>query len=303
MMRWESEMSGLRRAGHNLILCVIAALILLVPQSVSAQETAPCRHETDAKSAADDEYGAQLYTVRAGIEADLDEALCRVAKIGYREVEFAGLFGRSPTEVRARLDAHGLRAIASHANWQQLRDTPQQAIDDAKVIGASYLVLAWLPPEERQTLAQWENWIARLNTAGKIAHDQGMELLYHAHDFEYQAIDGVRPIDLLFARLDPAYVNFEMDIYWTVKGGEDPRALLRRYPGRFPLAHIKDMHKTNESMADVGDGRIDFAGIFAAADPRDFKHKFVERDDGDNPFHSLARSLTYLKNLKTKEWQ
>lgn len=302
-MQRESEMSGLRWAGHNLICCFIAALTLLVPQSVSALEHAPCQQQINVKSTSGDEYGAQLYTVRVALEADFDKTLCRVAQIGYREVEFAGLFGQSPTEVRARLNAHGLRAVASHANWQQLRDTPQQAIDDAKALGASYLVLAWLPPEERQTLAQWENWIARLNTVGKTAHDQGIELLYHAHDFEYQPISGIRPIDLFFSRLEPAYVNIEMDIYWTVKGGDDPKALLRRYPGRFPLAHIKDMDKTNEAMTDVGDGRIDFAGIFAAAGPQDFKHKFVERDDGDNPFDSLARSLTYLKSLKTKERQ
>jgi hypothetical protein len=222
MMQWENKMSGLSGTGHGLIGCIIAALILLVPQPASAEESAKCNPEISIATRSSPAYGAQLYTVRAALEADLDQTLCRVATIGYREVEFAGLFGRPPAEVKARLDAYDLRAIASHANWQQLRDAPQQAVAEAKALGAPYLVLAWLPSEERQTPAQWQWWIGHLNAVGKTARAQGVDLIFHAHDFEYHVIDGVRPIDLLFAGLDPKYVNFEMDIYWTVKAGDDP---------------------------------------------------------------------------------
>lgn len=137
-----------------------------------------------------------------------------------------------------------------------------------------------------------------MNTVGKLASDKGIALLYHAHDFEYEQMGGLRPIDLLHERLDPRFVNFEMDIYWTVKGGGDPVALLRQYPGRFPLAHIKDMQTAGIGMADVGDGRIDFAAIFAAADKKDFRHKFVERDEADEPFETLRRSLVHLRSIE-----
>ena len=245
-------------------------------------------------------YGAQLYTIRLALEQDFEGSLCRIAQIGYREVEFAGLYGRDPSDVRALLGRYRLDAVATHVDWRQLRDNPEMAIRDAKSLGAKYLVLAWLPSEERQTIEQWRWWVAQLNKVGEAAAAEDVVLLYHAHDFEYRAIDGVRPIDLLLEKLDPKFVNFEMDVYWTIKGGGDPIALLRQYPGRFPLVHVKDMQRTSTDMADVGDGRIDFPFIFASAGKRDFLHKFVERDEASEPFETLRRSIEYIQSIERK---
>ena len=245
-------------------------------------------------------YGAQLYTIRVALGQDFEGSLCRIAQIGYREVEFAGLYGRDPSDVRALLGRYRLDAVATHVDWRHLRDNPEMAIRDAKSLGAKYLVLAWLPSEERQTIEQWRWWVAQLNKVGEAAAAEDVVLLYHAHDFEYRAIDGVRPIDLLLEQLDPRFVNFEMDVYWTVKGGGDPIALLRQYPGRFPLVHVKDMQRTSTDMADVGDGRIDFPFIFASAGKRDFRHKFVERDEASEPFETLRRSIEYIQSIERK---
>lgn len=245
-------------------------------------------------------YGAQLYTIRVALGQDFEGSLCRIAQIGYREVEFAGLYGRDPSDVRALLGRYRLDAVATHVDWRQLRDNPEMAIRDAKSLGAKYLVLAWLPSEERQTIEQWRWWVAQLNKVGEAAAAEDVVLLYHAHDFEYRAIDGVRPIDLLLEKLDPRFVNFEMDVYWTIKGGGDPIALLRQYPGRFPLVHVKDMQRTSTDMADVGDGRIDFPFIFASAGKRDFLHKFVERDEASEPFETLRRSIEYIQSIERK---
>ena len=234
------------------------------------------------------------------MEQDFEGSLCRIAQIGYREVEFAGLYGHDPSEVRALLDRYQLDAVATHADWRQLRDDPEMAIRDAKSLGAKYLVLAWLPHEERQTIEQWRWWVAQLNKVGETAAAEDVVLLYHAHDFEYRAIGGVRPIDLLLEQLNPRFVNFEMDVYWTVKGGGDPIALLRQHPGRFPLAHLKDMQRTSTDMADVGDGRIDFPSIFASAGKRDFLHKFVERDEASEPFETLRLGLEYIQSIERK---
>ncbi|MEY4269773.1 MAG: hypothetical protein RLZZ58_989, partial [Pseudomonadota bacterium] len=165
---------------------------------------------------AKDGYGAQLYTVRAAMADDVDATLERVAAAGYTEVEFAGLFGAKAEAVRASLKRLKLRAIASHADWKRLRDEPDAMIAETKALGAKYMVLAWLPPEERQTLAQWRWWIGHMNRVAAKARRQGLRFAYHAHDFEYAAIAGVRPIDLLLADSDRRYVQFEIDIYWTV---------------------------------------------------------------------------------------
>lgn len=289
-------MSLLGRIGAYFAVCLFAcAAPFLAAQASNEPAPSNCAIP-EAQSAKS--YGAQLYTVRTSMERDFEGSLCRIAQIGYREVEFAGLYGRDPNDVRALLQRYKLQAVASHADWRQLRDDPQRGIRDAKSLGAKYLVLAWLPPEERQTLVQWSWWVEHLNNVGAIAADEGIALLYHAHDFEYRAIAGIRPIDLLQEQLNPRFVNFEMDVYWTVKGGGNPVALLRQYPGRFPLAHVKDMQKDGTGMADVGDGRIDFSAIFAAAEARDFLHKFVERDEASEPFETLRRSLKHLKSIE-----
>ncbi len=242
--------------------------------------------------------GAQLFTIRAAMERDFEGTLTRVAAMGYREVEFAGLYGRDPKAVRALLSKLHIRPVSSHIDWRRMRDDPAGAIAETKALGAPYLVFAWMPPEERQTLAQWKVLVSRLNIIGRLARAQGLRLAYHAHDFEYRPIDGVRPIDLLQQTLNPALVNFEMDIYWTIKAGDDPIALLKRFPGRYPLAHVKDMNKTDDAMADVGKGRIDFAAIFRAARPSDFAHVFVERDDGSDPLSTLEGGLRAVKAIK-----
>jgi sugar phosphate isomerase/epimerase len=287
----------LSRIGACSAICLLAcALPMGAAQSSDNAPAVNCTSPAHSSKS----YGAQLYTVRAAMEQDFEGTLCRIAQIGYRDVEFAGLHGRDPQFVRTLLKAHNLNAVALHGDWRQLRDNPESAIDEAKALGVKYLVLAWLPPDERQTPTQWRWWAGHLNMVGKMAAAKGVALLYHAHDFEYDAIDGMRPIDLLQEQFDPRFVNFEMDIYWTVKGGGDPIELLRRYPGRFPLVHVKDMQIGSAGMADVGDGRIDFAAIFAAAGPQDFLHKFVERDEANDPFETLRRSLNYLQSIERK---
>lgn len=291
-------MSLLGRTKAYFAACLFVSTIPLGFIQANDKVTAPdCRVPNTrlAKS-----YGAQLYTIRVALGQDFEGSLCRIAQIGYREVEFAGLYGRDPSDVRALLGRYRLDAVATHVDWRQLRDNPEMAIRDAKSLGAKYLVLAWLPREERQTIEQWRWWVAQLNKVGEAAAAEDVVLLYHAHDFEYRAIDGVRPIDLLLEKLDPKFVNFEMDVYWTIKGGGDPIALLRQYPGRFPLVHVKDMQRTSTDMADVGDGRIDFPFIFASAGKRDFLHKFVERDEASEPFETLRRSIEYIQSIERK---
>jgi sugar phosphate isomerase/epimerase len=291
-------MSLLVRTGLYFAACLLVSAIPLGLVQASDKNTALDCRIPDAPLGKS--YGAQLYTIRVAMEQDFEGSLCRIAQIGYREVEFAGLYGHDPSEVRALLDRYQLDAVATHADWRQLRDDPEMAIRDAKSLGAKYLVLAWLPREERQTIEQWRWWVAQLNKVGATAAAEDVVLLYHAHDFEYRAIGGVRPIDLLLEQLDPRFVNFEMDVYWTVKGGGDPIGLLRQHPGRFPLAHLKDMQRTSTDMADVGDGRIDFPSIFASAGKRDFLHKFVERDEASEPFETLRLGLEYIQSIERK---
>jgi len=231
------------------------------------------------------------------MEKDFDGTIARVAATGYREVEFAGYFGRNPRDVRALLDHHGLAAPSSHvslapAEWRA-------ALDAAPVVGHRFLVIAWIPPEQRRTLDDYKRAAERLNHAATEAKAAGLQFAYHNHDFEFQALDGKLPYDVLLGETDPKLVQLEVDLYWITKGGQDPLAYFARWPGRFPMVHVKDSAgPPDHRMVEVGAGKIDFKKIFAQSDQAGIKHYFVEHDDAADPFASIRASCEYLKQLE-----
>ena len=239
--------------------------------------------------------GVQLYTVRTAMEADPLATLRRVAALGYDEVEFAGTFGALPATLCAETRALGMGVAAAHLDWRLLRDDPQAAIAESRALCADTLILAWLPEDERRTIDQWREWVARLNRAAELAEPQGMSVAYHAHDFEFAPIDGIRPIDLLMRDLSPG-IGFELDTYWLAKAGEDPGAFLALHADRVTHLHLKDM-APDGSMADVGSGTLDLAAIVAQARRQGVEHFLVERDDAPDPWASLSASLDSLRAM------
>ena len=242
--------------------------------------------------------GLQLYTVRDMMKADLPETLARVAAIGYKEVEFAGYFGRTPAQIRDLLRRNKLDSPSTHLSFDLLPNGWQKALDDAKAIGHKWAAIAWIPEEKRRTLDDWKRHAAAFNRAGAQAKSAGLRFAYHNHDFELTKIGGVRPLDILLNETDPSLVNFEMDLYWVVFGGGDPLDFFKRYPKRFKLLHVKDSAgPPDNKMVDVGKGTINFRSIFAQSEKAGVKHYFVEHDNPADPIASLRNSYTYLHSL------
>ena len=245
-----------------------------------------------------DKVGLQLYTVRDKMKDDFEGTLARVAEIGYKEVEFAGYFGHTPTDVKAILDRHGLSAPSTHIALAG-EDAWQTSLETAKAIGHEYIVVPWIPEERRKTLDDWKSVADVFNRAAKMAHDAGLQFAYHNHDFEFPKVDGQVPYDVLLQNTDPKLVQLEIDLYWMTKGGQDPLAYFARWPGRIPLVHVKDSAGAPEhKMVDVGQGKIDWKRIFAKQDQAGIKHFFVEHDQPPQPFDDIAASYKYLKNLE-----
>jgi sugar phosphate isomerase/epimerase len=239
--------------------------------------------------------GLQLYTVRKEMERSVEQTLARVAEIGYKEVELAGLFQRTPAQFAAMLKANDLTAPAAHLGLDVMRTAWDQALDDAATLGHRYVLVAWVPPEERSSVDAARKLGEDFNRAGEAARKRGLAFAYHNHDFEFAPLGSTTCYDVLLATCDPALVSFELDLFWITKAGKDPVAYLTRYPGRFPMVHVKDM-TADGTMVDVGKGTIDFAKIFAVADGG-IKHYFVEHDNPPDPFASIAASYRALQAL------
>lgn len=256
--------------------------------------------------------GLQLYTVRDAMDKDPKATLAHVAGIGYNSVEGATytgteqFYGMSPSEFKKALKDNGLVMYSSHyrlgedkMNGQQMKGTIlhdwDKAIEDANKVGLKYMVCAWLSPEERGTLDHYKKVADDLNVAGEKCKKAGIQLCYHNHDFEFIPEDGKLPYDILLAT-DKNLVKMEMDIYWVKKAGQDPIALFKKHPGRYPLWHVKDMDNTPEhSFTEVGNGIINFKEIFKYKKLAGMKYFYVEQDISKDPFDSITESIAYIK--------
>ena len=186
--------------------------------------------------------GVQLYTVRDQLKADFDGTLSKVAAIGYKEVEFAGYFDHTPQQVRAAIDKYGLRSPSCHVQWDVL--TPEKftaEIESAKTIGQSHIVNPWIPEELRKTDDDWKHATDVFNRCGAECKKAGIQFAYHNHWFEFLPVNGKLPYDTLLTLCDQDLVKMEMDLCWITTAGADPLKYFDRYPGRFPLVHVKDV--------------------------------------------------------------
>ena len=162
-----------------------------------------------------------------------------------------------------------------------------------------------MAPEDRRTLDAWKRLAAEFNAAGRVARDAGLRFGYHNHDFELKPIPATAseagptiPLELLFAETDPALVDFQLDLYWVVKGGGNPSSYFERFGTRIPLVHVKDSAgPPAHEMTDVGRGTIDFGRIFAEGD-ESIKHFYVEHDEPADAIASIRASYDYLKALE-----
>jgi sugar phosphate isomerase/epimerase len=256
------------------------------------------RADSASRGAGGRRIGLQLYTVRTLMERDVEETLAAIAGVGYREVEFAGYFGRQPRALRATLDRLGLAAPATHQPLEALRGDLRGVLDAAQTLGNRYVVCPWVAEPER-TLAGYRRIAGELNRWGAACRERGLRMAYHNHEFEFTRVEGQVPYDLLLAETDPSVVWMELDLFWITKAGLDPLAYLEAHERRFPLWHVKDMRAPRgaQEMVAVGEGDIDFGRIFAQAARAGLEHFFVEHDEPADPLASVRTSFDHLRRL------
>jgi len=258
-----------------------------------------------------DSLALQLYTVRDAISKDLEGTLDKLAALGYKQVELFNyngtFFGKTAKEFKAILDKAGISAISSHHTTGNamkgkgtLTDGWDKAIEDVHELGAKYMVCAFLFPQERKP----ENYNALpelLEKSAKATKAAGIQFAYHNHDFEFEKFGDGTVFDFIATKTPADLVKLEIDLYWASKAGQDPVALFEKYPGRFPLWHVKDMEAGTKNITEVGNGTIDFDRIFAARKKAGLEHWFVEQDTSKRDmFESIKISKDYLEKKNYK---
>jgi len=214
-----------------------------------AMAAAPAR--VFAQSHRIERLGMQLYTVRDAMAKDFDGTLAKVAALGYKEVEFAGYFDKTPQQVKAALAASGLTAPSTHIPYDQLGDTFPKVIEASTIIGHQFIVNPWIDEAVRKQPGAWTRAAETFNKAGALTQKAGIQFAYHNHHFEFVPVDGKKPLDLILETCDPKLVKIELDLCWAAAAGQDPVAWFDKYPGRFPLVHVKGLKKLPPDAANL----------------------------------------------------
>ena len=262
----------------------------------------------------------QVYSVRDDAAADLRATLQAIKNMGYDGVEFAGLYGNKPADIKAMCAEIGLTPISAHVPYLDMVKDPEGVLRDYAEIGCSYVVIPYLTPEYRPGEDKFGEVIENAKMLGKKANELGMTLLYHNHDFEFIKLNGKYALDILYEEVPASLLQTELDTCWVNVGGEVPADYIRKYSGRTPVVHLKDFfgEKSDdmyeligiESKAPkrpsgfefrpVGAGLQNFPEILKASEESGAKWVIVEQDKpsmGLTAMESIKKSIEYLKSI------
>lgn len=269
--------------------------------------------QSDTAAGFSRDIGVQLWTVRNDMQRNPEATLDRLAELGYLELESAGyengkFYGMEPAAFRQLLDARGQRVRSGHCHtgahkpeWRgTLYNDWELALDNALELGQEYLICGYLFDFERQRIDDYKRLAQQFNEAGELARRKGLQFGFHNHDFEFFPIGGEIPYDVLLRETEPELVCMELDLYWIHRAGHSALEYFTQHPGRFPLWHVKDMDRSPEQFfAAVGQGSIDWAGLFAAAEQAGLRRFYVEQDEVrlGSPFDQLELSHHFLTKL------
>lgn len=259
-----------------------------------------------------DHVGLQLWSLRDQLKADMPAALDWVKAQGITEIETAGTGNLSTVDFVKLLQARGLMAVSAHIGYEALEKDLPGAIQTAKTLGAKYVMTAWIPhPKEGLSAELAHKVAANFDKWGAAFRAEGITYGLHPHGFEFVPFaseGGKTAFDIIVAETKPENVSFEMDVFWVFHAGVDPTGLLKKYPTRWSLLHVKDIRKgavtglstggapPTDNVA-VGTGQINWPSVLKTAQDIGVQHFFIE-DETPTPIVCIPDSLKYLRGLK-----
>lgn len=266
--------------------------------------------QAEIKTTLNGPVGLQLWSLREYLPKDLQGVLTKVRALGFREVEGAGLWKHSASEMRAALDAAGLRCQSAHIGFERLRDDMEGAFADVKAVGATWVVCPWIPHADAFTRDDAVKAAEAFNRFGKAAADAGLRFAYHCHGYDFVPSAEGTLFDTLAGATDPKRVALQIDVFHAFHGGADPARLIERYKARVVSLHLKDLKKgvevkvgTATAPADVdvpvGSGQIDMPAVLRAAKQARVKLYYIE-DESLDPWTNIPQSIDYLKKFRDR---
>ncbi|WP_341226440.1 sugar phosphate isomerase/epimerase [uncultured Arcticibacterium sp.] len=288
----------------------LAALTMACSSGSSSEES------KDKEPLFKGELGVQAYTFREQFKdttRTLEQNLDLIAELGFTELEGGAPKGVSPEDFKKMCADRGISIPASGSSFNELEEDPQAVADRAKALGAKYVMCAWIPHDgtEGFNFGDAKKAVEVFNSAGKVLAENGLTFCYHDHGYEFKPnpdAEGTM-MDYIIQNTNPEYVSFEMDVLWTMHGGgsDAPQALLKKYPNRWKLMHVKDLKKgvvgdgsggtPAENDVVLGTGQANWPEILKLANEVGIEHYFIE-DESEHEIENIPLSIAYLKSLE-----
>ncbi|MGV8880436.1 MAG: sugar phosphate isomerase/epimerase family protein [Sphingobacteriaceae bacterium] len=277
---------------------ILMMVVLGIQTGAKAQSAKPLFPQTP---------GMQTYTFRNSMKKSVAATLDTIKSLGITVLESStNPEGMSPEAFRKLLDERNMKSPSVGADYNELVKDPAEVARKAKIIGASYVMVAWIPHDKQFNLENAKKAVVDFNAAGKILQASGITLCYHTHGFEFVPYNDGTLFDYMVKNTNPKYLSFELDMLWAFFGGQDPAKLLLKYPTRWKLIHLKDLRKgikgdlfggtSVENDVALGTGQLDIPSILKAAKKVGVKYYFIE-DESSNYGKQIPQTMKYLKSL------
>ena len=252
------------------------------------------------------EVGLQLYSLRDQFKVDVANTLGLINEWGITKIEGGGTYDLTLNDFKALLAKNNLEMVSVGAEFGDLESDIEKVIKNAKDFGATYVMCAWVPHDgNKWDLEETQHATDVFNKAGKILKKNGLTLAYHAHGYEFRPYKNGTLFDYMAENAKDFF--FELDVFWAQHGGADPLALMKKYPKKFVLLHLKDMqkgivgnttgHEEDDTNVVLGTGQVDISGIVAEAKKLGIEYMFIE-DESSDVVSQVPKSLEYLSQLE-----
>jgi sugar phosphate isomerase/epimerase len=254
----------------------------------------------------------QMGTMRKMYSEGMPTVLAKLKELGVTELEGGGGRGMDRKAFKKLAEEYGLKVVATGASFEHLqnKDSLQKVISNAKDLGAQYVICYWIPHEgDNFTFEDMKKGVEVFNSAGKTLKENGLTFSYHAHGYEFREYkEGKGTLfEYMMDKTNPEYVTLQMDVFWMKNPGQDPVALLKKYPTRWKSLHLKDRRigtpnnlngrQDKETNVVLGTGDVGIAEVMKTAMQLGIKHYFIE-DESSRALEQVPQHIAFLKSVK-----